>query len=506
MAYPDTIDSFTTKVNKSGVVEDATPSFAYASHINVLQTAIVALETKLGIPASSPTSQGLLTGSGSAGSTGWTPNTDLSWDATNKRLGIGVGTWTDFGGGTNDTDYSQFGSIWGTAASPKNTVLPAHNNQAHVQVDGSAGSSHAIWKYGFRRYGDATHGTVGDQYGMILFGDSVSTYDTGSGLGQHGVIPLFVKAQIRPSAKAGGTPAIFHAVNSSIVGSIAGLEIDLTNNTGNTAPSIQSGSANMHSIGVNIAGFVLGTGSVGHSCAVLVQGSPFRHGILFWPGSISEYGIDLINVVSPAVPIRMPNANYLMARKADNSADLKMLRLSAGNAFRMYSDVAWVWTSQDEATEYMRLNTIGLGIGTNSPDGKIDVRGIAQVGRVADATSGATLKNSNLLRLQGSYWDGAIAQNAKMDWRTTVSATVPTYRLSLLNNADTEILQVSQLGAVTLAAGLTHGSATLLTTSTALTNGAAAQTGTLTNGPTAGNPTKWIPVNDNGTTRYIPAW
>lgn len=24
--------------------------------------------------------------------------------------------------------------------------------------------------------------------------------------------------------------------------------------------------------------------------------------------------------------------------------------------------------------------------------------------------------------------------------------------------------------------------------------------------PTAGNPSKWIPVNDNGTTRYIPAW
>jgi hypothetical protein len=40
----------------------------------------------------------------------------------------------------------------------------------------------------------------------------------------------------------------------------------------------------------------------------------------------------------------------------------------------------------------------------------------------------------------------------------------------------------------------------------AFTNGAAAATGTLTNAPTAGNPTKWIPVDDNGTTRYIPAW
>lgn len=54
--------------------------------------------------------------------------------------------------------------------------------------------------------------------------------------------------------------------------------------------------------------------------------------------------------------------------------------------------------------------------------------------------------------------------------------------------------------------GLKLPGGTLLGTTTALTNGAAAQTATLTNGPTAGNPTKWIPINDNGTTRYIPAW
>lgn len=60
-------------------------------------------------------------------------------------------------------------------------------------------------------------------------------------------------------------------------------------------------------------------------------------------------------------------------------------------------------------------------------------------------------------------------------------------------------------GALT-AGSITHASTTLLTTSVALTNGAAAAAGTLSNAPTAGNPTKWIPINDNGTTRYIPAW
>ena len=46
----------------------------------------------------------------------------------------------------------------------------------------------------------------------------------------------------------------------------------------------------------------------------------------------------------------------------------------------------------------------------------------------------------------------------------------------------------------------------LLTTSAALTNGAAANTATMTNAPVSGNPTKWIPISDNGTTRYIPVW
>lgn len=59
---------------------------------------------------------------------------------------------------------------------------------------------------------------------------------------------------------------------------------------------------------------------------------------------------------------------------------------------------------------------------------------------------------------------------------------------------------------VYIAGLLTLSGGTLLATSAALTNGAAAQVATMTNGPTAGNPTRWVPINDNGTTRYIPMW
>jgi hypothetical protein len=46
----------------------------------------------------------------------------------------------------------------------------------------------------------------------------------------------------------------------------------------------------------------------------------------------------------------------------------------------------------------------------------------------------------------------------------------------------------------------------LMQTTSAWTDGAGVATGTLTNAPSAGNPTKWIAVDDNGTTRKIPAW
>lgn len=60
--------------------------------------------------------------------------------------------------------------------------------------------------------------------------------------------------------------------------------------------------------------------------------------------------------------------------------------------------------------------------------------------------------------------------------------------------------------AFTAAGQIKTSSPTFLKSTIALSNGAAAATATLTNAPIAGNPTKWIPVDDNGTIRSIPAW
>ena len=46
----------------------------------------------------------------------------------------------------------------------------------------------------------------------------------------------------------------------------------------------------------------------------------------------------------------------------------------------------------------------------------------------------------------------------------------------------------------------------ILHSSVAITGGATGNVPTLTAGPVTGNPTKWLPYDDNGTTRYIPSW
>ena len=78
--------------------------------------------------------------------------------------------------------------------------------------------------------------------------------------------------------------------------------------------------------------------------------------------------------------------------------------------------------------------------------------------------------------------------------------------------AGSNIAITSAAGGITIAttaaitADLTNNTGNLIDSSVGLTNGAGANIATLTNSPVTGNPTKWIPIDDNGTTRYIPAW
>lgn len=116
---------------------------------------------------------------------------------------------------------------------------------------------------------------------------------------------------------------------------------------------------------------------------------------------------------------------------------------------------------------------------------------------------------ANIRGIATETWTGA-ANGSQLDFRTTPNTTnVLATAMSIFNSGGVGV----GAGAVDpginalLATDLYTNNATfLLRTKTALTNGAAAAAGTLTNAPAAGNPTKWISVDDNGTTRKIPAW
>ena len=109
---------------------------------------------------------------------------------------------------------------------------------------------------------------------------------------------------------------------------------------------------------------------------------------------------------------------------------------------------------------------------------------------------------------QGASWLGGAGANDPV-----ITSANNTLQLSGSNTA--LCMSLTALGNVIIAAPISGDtlkvapSATtgaLIATSAALTTGAGASAGTLTNAPSAGNPTKWIKINDNGTIRSVPAW
>tara|TARA_R110000868_G_scaffold149339_2_gene371774 strand:- start:635 stop:1465 length:831 start_codon:yes stop_codon:yes gene_type:complete len=111
---------------------------------------------------------------------------------------------------------------------------------------------------------------------------------------------------------------------------------------------------------------------------------------------------------------------------------------------------------------------------------------------VAVGSSGAIVVNGGALGTPSSGTVTNLTGTASININGTVGATTP---------------NTGSFTTVTASSILTTlGGATFHTTSSALTDGAGAGAGTLLNAPAAGNPTKWIGINDNGTTRYIPAW
>lgn len=159
-----------------------------------------------------------------------------------------------------------------------------------------------------------------------------------------------------------------------------------------------------------------------------------------------------------------------------------------------YADVVVI----DEKTQKARFNPIWLKWF------------IELAGQLGDSGLGAssTPNHENLSGLQG----GASGDHSHFTAAEKVPLVAGFTGAGNIARATSPAFTTPAIGAATgtslvlTGGGVTIGVGTLLTSNVALTNGAAAAGGTLLNAPAAGNPTKWVPINDNGTTRYIPAW
>lgn len=118
----------------------------------------------------------------------------------------------------------------------------------------------------------------------------------------------------------------------------------------------------------------------------------------------------------------------------------------------------------------------------------------------------ANIANVLSLALYGAYQE-TISQDNLVQISEQAQQEIYIPPTSLGSMSEQNANKVAITGGSVSVNSLTNGNnAALVASSVALNNGAAAAAGTITNAPVAGNPTKWIPIIDNGTTRYIPSW
>ena len=111
------------------------------------------------------------------------------------------------------------------------------------------------------------------------------------------------------------------------------------------------------------------------------------------------------------------------------------------------------------------------------------------------------------------YWGAAGSGNVGLELRTQSAGNVIiTNSVAATTSATGSLVLSGGLGV----AGAIYAGSVIYTSSVSFILGSKATitggTGSSTaafgasNSPVAGNPTKWLPYDDNGTTRYIPAW
>ncbi len=223
---------------------------------------------------------------------------------------------------------------------------PMLNYQRFADMSGSVdGSSRGnLGTFLFSTMVQASTTTRQDLY--CLVGAVVASNTTAASAGRHGAVAVAGRAANLPgNAKTDLWGGLFLTNNISSTCQGFGVEVDLINSTGATAPTVTPGVAvDGAMVGLQIGGLVAGSGSLRNSAAVVVlagsSSAAFNVGFVFGPNSLYQYGVDLkpagTGGAGSYLPIRLANATYIGARNAADGADVQLIGLDASNLLLLY--------------------------------------------------------------------------------------------------------------------------------------------------------------------------
>lgn len=408
------------------------------------------------------------------------------------NVGTGVtGTLQVGNGGTGIASYTVGDILYASGAAALSKLADVVTGNA--LISGGVGVAPAWGKIALTTHVSGTLPVANGGTGITSLGTGVATW-----LGTPSSANL-----LAAMTDETGTGALVFANTPTLVtpaiGAATGASVNLTSTatasafipTGSTIPAngLYLPAANTLALATNTTERV----HVGSSGNVGIGGTPTNKVTVFTAGSADALRIvgadSFITFYNTANTTR---AGYIAAGSAGVDVTAET---GASNTIRLVTN----------ATERVRVDSSGnVGIGVTAA-AKLNVQGGDVVATLTDWNSKAcaqfNLANpavhfgigytaADIVELQG--YDSANASKHIAMQRLGGSVGIggtpdATYKLDV-NGA------------------LSISSATMIRTATSFTNGAAAAAGTLTNAPTAGNPTKWVPIVDNGTTRYIPAW
>lgn len=250
-------------------------------------------------------------------------------------------------------------------------------------------------------------------------------------------------------------------------------------------------------VGISGAWMFFKVGNNGATTAMEINNSG-----LIGIGTTGIVGLTSVFTVRQANP---PDIGYVAQFRSNLSCYVQVRTGSGANEqagftfFQATNDIEWRMAVTGNEGNSTRWTVIDNGAGTTTNVFYVSTNGNVLI----DSSNTDPATGTKCLIIGDGTAPGNLDANTAAFFANDVGGTVEMF-------AKNEANEVNQLsGDITLAAGKFFVSAVatfLMKTTVALDDGAAAGAGTLTNAPTAGDPTKWIPIDDNGTTRYIPTW